>query len=136
VHTSDLVELKYLSEAETRVNVWSLTEIVDVSIKRNTLHSVTGILFFDQGYFGQILEGSRGAVEETWKRIQKDSRHRNIELLGITEIEARRFPEWSMKLFDADEFSATFPQFTELLAKIDNPTIKTLEVLKTLWQKV
>jgi len=136
VHTSDLVELKYLSEAETRVNVWSLTEIVDVSIKRNTLRSITGILFFDQGYFGQILEGTRGAVEETWERIQKDSRHRNIELLGITEIEARRFPEWSMKLFDADEFSATFPQFTELLAKIDNPTIKTLEVLKTLWQKV
>lgn len=136
MHTSDLVELKYLSEAETRVNVWSLTEIVDVSIKRNTLRSITGILFFDQGYFGQILEGTRGAVEETWERIQKDSRHRNIELLGITEIEARRFPEWSMKLFDADEFSATFPQFTELLAKIDNPTIKTLEVLKTLWQKV
>lgn len=136
MHTSDLVELKYLSEAETRVNVWSLTEIVDVSIKRNSLHAITGILFFDQGYFGQILEGTRGAVEETWARIQKDSRHRNIELLGITEIEARRFPEWSMKLFDAEEFSAAFPEFIELLAKIDDPTTKTLEVLKTLWQKV
>ena len=136
MHESDLVELKYLSEAETRVNVWSLSEIVDVSIKRNTPKSLTGILFFDQGYFGQILEGNRDAVEETWGRIQKDSRHRNIQFLGITEIAARRFPEWSMKLFDSDKFLVTFPQFAELLAKIDNPNIKTLEVLKTLWQKV
>lgn len=135
MHKSDLVELKYLSEAQARVNVWGLTEIVDVSIKRNTLSSLTGILFFDQGYFGQILEGSRDAVEETWGRIQKDSRHRNIEFLGITEIKERRFPEWSMKLFNADEFLVTFPEFSELIAKIENPAIKTLEVLKTLWTK-
>jgi hypothetical protein len=133
---SDLVELKYLSEAVTRVNVWSLTEIVDISVKSNTLHSITGILFFDQGFFGQILEGTRGAVEETWGRIQKDSRHRNIELLGITEIKERRFPKWSMKLFDAQEFSVYFPQYAELIVKIDNSDIKTLEVLKLLWQKV
>ena len=136
MHKSDLVELKYLSEAVTRVNVWSLTEIVDISVRSNTLHSITGILFFDQGYFGQILEGSRSSVEETWGRIQRDSRHHNIELLGITEIEERRFPSWSMKLFDAHEFSVIFPQFSELIAKIDDPDMKTLEVLKTLWQKV
>lgn len=133
---SDLAELKYLSEAETRVNVWSLTDIVDASVIWNDSHAVTGILFFDQGFFGQILEGSREAVEEIWGRIQKDSRHRNIELLGITEIEERRFPNWSMKLFNAHEFSAIYPQFSELIAKIDNPNMKSFEVLKTLWQKV
>jgi hypothetical protein len=41
-----------------------------------------------------------------------------------------------MKLFDAQEFSETFPRFAELLAKIDNPDKKTLEVLKSLWQEV
>ena len=136
MHKSDLVELKYLSEAETSMNVWALTAIVDVAITANKLNSITGILFFEQGYFGQVLEGTRSAVEETWERIQKDSRHYNIELLGITEIESRRFPTWSMKLFDAQEFSTTFPQFAEIISKIDNPDTKTLEVLKSLWQKV
>lgn len=136
MNKSDLVELKYLSEAQATMNLLSLTAIVDKSISSNTLHSITGILFFDQGYFGQVLEGDRGAVEETWGRIQKDSRHHNIELLGITKIEERRFPKWSMKLFDTQEFSVTFPQFAELLAKIDNPDLKTLEVLRSLWQEL
>ncbi|CAM3729308.1 BLUF domain-containing protein [Polynucleobacter arcticus] len=136
MHKSDLVELKYLSEARATINVLGLTAIVDKSISSNTLHSVTGILFFDQGYFGQILEGARSAVEETWGRIQKDPRHHNIELLAITEIEERRFPKWSMKLFDTQEFSDTFPQFAELLAKIDNPNLKTLKVLRSLWREV
>jgi hypothetical protein len=136
MHTSDLVELKYLSEAEATMNIWGLTAIVDVAITENKLHSITGILFFEQGYFGQILEGTRGAVEETWSRIQQDTRHYNIELLGIDEIETRRFPEWSMKLFDANEFAVFFPQFSDLIAKMDEPNMKTLEVLKSLWQKV
>lgn len=136
MHTSDLVELKYLSEAQTRVNVWSLTEIVNVSVDWNELHQITGMLFFEQGYFGQILEGTRGEVEVVWDRIKRDSRHHNIELLSITETKERRFPKWSMKLFDAQEFSATFPQFADLLVRMNNPDMRTLEVLKLLWQKV
>jgi len=136
MHTSDLVELRYLSEAETSINVWGLTSIIDVSVAWNKSHDLTGILFFEQGYFGQIIEGPRTEIENLWDRIKNDSRHHSIELLGITEIEARRFPKWSMKLFDAQEFSETFPRFAELLAKIDNPDKKTLEVLKSLWQEV
>ena len=136
MHQSDLVELKYLSEAKTAMNVWDLTAIVDTSATSNKLHSVTGILFFDQGYFGQILEGSRSAVTETWGRIQKDPRHCNIELLGITDVDERRFSKWSMKLFDAQEFAVNFPQFAALIAEIDNPDAKTLEVLKSLWREV
>jgi hypothetical protein len=131
----DLIELQYLSEAKTSINVWGLTAIVDVSVAANKSHEITGALFFEQGYFGQILEGPRDAVEDLWDRIKNDSRHHNIELLGITEIEKRRFPKWSMKLFDAQEFLENFPQFAELLAKIDNPEMKALEVLKSLWVK-
>lgn len=106
MHKTDLVELKFLSEAETAMNFWGLTEIINCYESSNKLHSITDIFFFDKGHFGQILEGARSAVEETWSRIQKDSRHHNIELLGITEIDERRFPQWSMKLFDTQEFAA------------------------------
>lgn len=136
MNKSDLVELKYLSEAEGDINVWGLTDIVNASVASNDQHGLTGILFFDHGYFGQILEGDRSAVEETWHRIQNDTRHRNIELLGITEIQERRFPKWSMKLFDAKEFSEAFPQFAEIINKIDDPYTETLRTMKQLWQKV
>lgn len=136
MHITDLVELKYLSEAGTAMNFWDLTAIVNFSVSSSNLNCVTGVLFFDQGYFGQILEGTRNAVEETWGRIQKDSRHYNIRLLGIRKIEERRFPQWSMKLFNAQESEVVFPQFAELIAKIDNPGTKTLEVLKSLWRDV
>ena len=136
MNKSDLVELKYLSEAQDVMNIWDLPAILDSSMTSNKLHSVSGILFFDHGYFGQVLEGTRSAVEETWGRIQKDPRHHKIELLGIAEIEERRFPNWSMKLFDAQEFSTTFPKFAELISAIENPNLKTYEVIKSLWQKV
>lgn len=136
MHKTELVELKYLSEAGTAMSVWGLIARVNSSASASNLHCVTGVIFFDQGYFGQILEGTRGAVEETWSRIQKDSRHYDIELLGNREIDERRFPQWSMKLFDPQEFAAVFPQFAELIAKIANPATKPLEVLKSLWKYV
>lgn len=134
MHKSDLVELKYLSEAQADLNIWGLTAIVDVATASNKLRSITGILFFDQGYFGQILEGTRSAVEETWGRIEKDSRHHNIQLQGTREIEERCFPKWSMKLFNAKEFLVAFPQHAEIFSTIDDPDMKTLEVLKSLYQ--
>ncbi len=136
MNKSDLVELKYLSEAKTATNVWGLTAILDVSVTSNKRHAVTGILFYDKGYFGQILEGTRSAVEETWGRIKNDSRHHNIELLGVTEIKERRFPKWSMKLFDAQEFSAAFPRFAELIVKIDDSDTRTLQALRSLWREI
>ena len=136
MNKSDLVELKYLSEAKTAMNIWDLAAILDVSANSNKRRSVTGILLYDKGYFGQILEGTRSAVEETWGRIKNDSRHHNIELLGVTEIKKRRFPEWSMRLFDAQEFSVAFPQFAELIVKIEDPDAKNLQALRSLWREV
>lgn len=132
----ELIELKYLSEAQEGMNIWGLTAIVDTSVVSNEQNSITGILFFDNGFFGQVLEGPRIAVMETWGRIQKDSRHHNIELLGITEIQERRFPKWSIKLFDAQHFLEAFPQYSDLIAQISNPDIKTLQVLRSLWREV
>ena len=133
---SDLVELKYLSQSVEELNVWGLTNIVDLSIISNLSHGITGILFFDHGYFGQILEGTRSEVKELWYKIKNDPRHRNIELLGITEIKERRFPKWSMKLFDAQEFSKDFPQYLVLNKNMEDPNAQLLRIMKILWQKV
>lgn len=136
MNKSDLVELKYLSEISEGTNIWSLTDIVSVAMVANESKNITGILFFDQGHFGQILEGSRGAVEELWDRIKNDTRHQNIELLGITEIKERRFPKWSMKLFNAQEFAEAFPQFSDVINKMEDPGTNMLTIMKALWRNV
>lgn len=129
---SDLVELRYFSEIADSSNIWALTDIVSTSMTSNESKAITGILFFDQGHFGQILEGPRDEVEELWESIKNDVRHQNIELLGITEIKERRFPKWSMKLFNAQEFAEAFPQFSEILNNNEDPSAKVLGVMKAL----
>jgi len=132
----DLVELKYLSKAKEGMNASALADIIDISKFLNEPNGITGMLFFDHGYFGQILEGNRSAIEETWSRIKNDNRHFNIEVRGITEIQDRRFPKWSMNLFDAQEFAIAFPQFAELIKKMHDSDGENIRILKLLWQKV
>jgi len=129
----ELVALKYLSEARADTHVSDLIEIVDAAIRLNAQNQITGILFFDQGHFGQILEGPRQAVEETWARIQSDRRHHSIELLGINLIQTRQFPKWSMKLFDSQEFAAEFPKYADLIAQAVDPTAETLRMMRSMW---
>jgi hypothetical protein len=136
VNRADLVELKYLSKTVSDINVWGLSEVVNISTKLNSQHGITGILFFDRGYFGQILEGRRDAVESTWGKIKNDPRHHEIELLSINNIEQRQFPKWSMKFLDVEQFASTFPQFSEALSKMEDPTLETFKALKALWQQV
>ncbi len=136
MNKSDLIKLKYISQDAIGIDFWALTSIINNSITSNKLNSITGILYFDKGYFGQILEGTISKVDETWSRIKNDSRNSNIELLDITEIEERHFQNWSMKLFDAQEFSVEFPQFSEYLVKIDDTDLKNLETLKLLWREI
>jgi len=132
MNKSDLVELKYLSEISKGANIWSLTDIVSTATTANASNNITGILCFDQGHFGQILEGTREAVEDLWEKIKNDDRHQNIELLGINEIKERRFPEWSMRLFSTQEFAEAFPQFSDLINKMKDPDAKMRGVLKEL----
>jgi len=132
----DLVELKYFSEISRGINLSNLSEITSKAVISNKSNGITGILFFDYGYFGQILEGERGNVEDTWEKIQKDKRHQNVKLLSLTDIKERRFPDWAMKLFDATDFSQQFPQFSEIIESLNDVDLETYQTIKKLWSKI
>jgi hypothetical protein len=44
-----------------------------------------------------------------------------------------QYPDWAMKMFDTAEFKKTFPQFTELLVSMNNPSDKNYRSIKSLW---
>ncbi|WP_237479000.1 BLUF domain-containing protein [Lichenibacterium dinghuense] len=70
--------------------------ILAVSKRNNARVGVTGALLFNAGFFAQILEGPRAAVETTFERIQRDTRHSDVSVLQCEPVAARGFPNWSM----------------------------------------
>lgn len=75
----------------------TLRDIVKQSRARNAASGVTGFMAFDGLGFLQVLEGPEDAVRETYERIGRDRRHRDVTLLGTRSIERRDFPDWHME---------------------------------------
>ena len=129
---TDLVQLRYRSEAANDMGILGLIQILDVSVISNKRQDITGVLFFEKGYFGQILEGPREAVEALWAKIIRDPRHHNIALLGVAEILERRFPQWALKLFDGQEFAGYLPQFSDVIGTVHESDGETLGTMRSL----
>ena len=70
--------------------------ILAKSRRNNSALGVTGALMFSAGCFAQVLEGPRAALEQTFERIQRDTRHAAVVVLEYAPVEARAFPNWSM----------------------------------------
>lgn len=94
---NDLYRLVYYSRNRIEADLVAEIEgILTASRTNNLAAAVTGALLFNAGCFGQILEGSRRAVEATFERIQRDDRHGEVSLLDFQPISARAFANWSM----------------------------------------
>ena len=106
----DLVTLSYVSDAAEEFGILGLMQLVDKASRRNKALNVTGVLSFDNGRFGQILEGKPKDVEAIWELILKDPRHTNVVSLGMKKINVRRFANWSMRLCGREEIVAAEPQ--------------------------
>lgn len=111
-----MISLTYLSTATIPFSASELTQLLLTTRARNEANGITGTLLYAGGHFIQTLEGSDEAVEETFARIERDLRHRNVYVALRDDIEARTFPEWSMGFdtMDPEEASA-LPGFNDYL---------------------
>ena len=66
----------------------------------NGADAMTGMLIVDGERCLQVVEGPHVAVERTFGRIRRDSRHRAEVVLARKTIEQREFGEWSMAYRD------------------------------------
>ncbi len=97
--------LLYISFATRSMSRQDLREIRDASILNNGPEGITGILFYQDGMFLQVLEGERAALDELLDRLRRDCRHRGLTILLDEPIQARSFPDWAMALGDADRLT-------------------------------
>jgi hypothetical protein len=91
-----LIHLIYASSASAEHDDTELAAIVESAIRHNQQQNITGMLLYAGGKFLQILEGETAEIEETFSRIEKDSRHHDIIVLERNEIPERSFQEWNM----------------------------------------
>lgn len=91
-----LARLTYCSRAAAAIDQEELAAILKVSRANNGKHGITGVLCLSGGYFIQVLEGGRAAVNHLYNRVVIDGRHSDVTLLGYEEIRERRFAGWAM----------------------------------------
>lgn len=91
-----LIQLGYVSTATAVMQRADLIRLLRTSRDLNQRNGVTGLLLYHGGHFMQVIEGEEGAVRETFGRILRDSRHRDIAVLFEEPIGARFFADWTM----------------------------------------
>jgi hypothetical protein len=90
-----LVRLLYASRA-VDAGPEAIESILAQSREFNPANGITGVLCYGNGVFLQCLEGGRVEVNELYRRIVGDTRHRDVTLVQYDEILERRFGGWSM----------------------------------------
>ena len=91
-----LFQIVYLSRAGDGFDPDSLDELLALARARNAEQDITGMLLYSEGSFIQVLEGPEQAVQNTFSKIEKDTRHREVKVVLRTHVDERAFAEWSM----------------------------------------
>lgn len=90
------IQLLYVSRAVGPQTSTVTASILMTAQESNPKHGIGGVLCQGQGLYLQLLEGQRSAVNRLFARILLDTRHKDVELLHLREVERRRFAAWSM----------------------------------------
>ena len=92
-----MIAVTYVSASNVAGDIAEVLRIRDQAITRNKANGVTGVLYCDSEFFFQVLEGERAEVLSTMRRICRDRRHKDVNVIDGKDIEVRRFKNWSMK---------------------------------------
>ena len=77
-----------------------VSHILTSARTNNPNQNITGVLFFDEGKFIQVLEGEDANIHELLEDIKKDSRHQDVKVLMDQSIDQRELDNWNMRAFN------------------------------------
>ena len=126
-----LISLSYISKATQDMGVLALMRLTDQAAQLNQKLGLSGVLFYENQHFGQILEGPQPTVMLLWEKIQADPRHRQVRLLKLEEISKRSFPAWSMRFFLAKEILKKMPNLTGVLDGLPEHDDELLKLMRS-----
>ena len=97
-----IYNLIYSSTAHHEMTFDELMEILERARQKNTELDITGMLLYRDRDFLQVLEGSKDIVLSLYQKIQRDKRHDHVNLISITPVQSRIFPDWTMGFVDLE----------------------------------
>jgi hypothetical protein len=80
-----------------------LARLLTQARRRNIELGITGILFYGNQRFLQVLEGEKEVVQTLYTSIRRDPRHQNVLTYIDNPTEQRAFPEWAMAFESSNE---------------------------------
>lgn len=117
-----IYHLAYVSTETEPFSQIDLVELLAVARGANAERGVTGLLLYREGCFYQVLEGNEFAVNKTFHDIEKDPRHRDVQVLFKGESESREFPDWQMGFLNLDGIEAdALAGFSDFLSRDAQP---------------
>jgi hypothetical protein len=120
-NVNTLISLTFVSTPTIPFSFLGLSRLLCHIYLNNQTNDITGILIFKDNQFTQILEGQESSVEKIWVTIQKDDRHRDLQLLSKESIEVRSFMKWSMLFPDSEKVIEYFPDMAEVVQNLEMP---------------
>jgi hypothetical protein len=91
-----MIQISYLSHSTTPLSAAELLALLQYCHASNPSRGITGMLFYGNGTFLQVIEGEPTAVDELIGRIARDPRHQDIRILSRRTLAEREYADWSM----------------------------------------
>lgn len=98
-----LNQLVYISQSTRKMSAEDLQAIQRTAKDNNGTIDVTGSLFYNGGWFLQVLEGPAPVIAQLYKKIEKDPRHKNSRMLYNEPAKFRTFTRWSMNMTNLED---------------------------------
>ena len=109
-------QLIYISQATRKMSQEDLSAIQEKAKTNNAPLDVTGSLFYNGGWFLQVLEGPVATLDKLYKKIELDPRHKNSRVLYNEPATFRTFPRWSMNITNLNDRQADkYDELVEVL---------------------
>lgn len=109
-------QLVYVSQSVRKMSPADLSAIQETAKSNNAPLDVTGSLFYNGGWFLQVLEGPEATLEQLYQKIELDPRHKNSRILYNEPAKYRTFPRWSMNMTNLNDRQADkYDQLVEVL---------------------
>lgn len=99
-------QLVYISQAVRKMSADDLFAIQKTAKANNEPIEVTGSLFYNGGWFLQVLEGPAPTLAKLYRKIELDPRHKNSRVLYNEPATFRTFPRWNMNMTNLDDRQA------------------------------
>ena len=133
-------QLVYVSQAVRKMSQDDLAAIHNTAKTNNGPLDVTGSLFYNGGWFLQVLEGPALVLDALYKKIERDPRHKNSRILYNEPATFRTFPRWNMNMTNLDDRQADkYDELVEVLEAAQanrkigsaSPAVTLLKIFKT-----